>query len=403
MTKPRLLNLVTAVMTFIPACASPRNAPTRQPAPVGVGHPQPSIQLPPAAASPDELAIMVLGYMFNKYDADEAPPPVVAAIRALYHNDSQFIPKVMKAAENPARNAHERGRLLASLGLLRKDAAPVAERLAEIATAPDDDPAWPSPARSGAAVALKGIGAPAAAALGKVARAGKSEQARQAVALLPTVGRPAARESAALLARLARTKEPRELIELLDGLRQIDPALLRRAEARASRDRVLLIAEANEPVDDPALRITAGRLLHDLEVEAARAVPALVRLSASAGDDDGAGWTALGVATLLKAYGRSAGPPLRALTGDPDAGVREAAVTFTAVSGVGPADAPALAARALRHDADPRVRRAAAGALGAMGRAAVLTAADDLRAAAQTDADEEVRRAARDALERASR
>jgi HEAT repeat protein len=403
MTRTMLFTLVTGVM-LIPGCASPRNAATRQPAaPAGAASPQPDIQLPPAGASPDELATVVLHHMFNKYDVDEAPPPVVAAIRALYRNDPQFIRKVMKAAENPERNAHERGRLLASLGLLRSDASPVAERLAQIATAPDDDPAWPSAARSGAAVALRGIGEPAAAALGKVARAGKSEEAQQAVALLPTVGRQAARESTALLARLATAKEPRELIELLDGLRQIDPAALRRPEAQARRDRVLMIAEGKELVDDPALRMNAGRLLHDLQVEAARAVPALVRLAASARDDDGAGWTALGVATLLRAYGRSAGPPLRALTGDGGAGVREAAVTFTAVPGVGAADAPALAASALRHDADPRVRRAAAEALGAMGRAAVLAAADDLRAAAQTDADEEVRRAARDALERAGR
>jgi HEAT repeat protein len=357
------------------------------------------LELPAPDAPADEVATAVLRYMCAPYVADEAPTYVTAAILALYRNDRHFIAKVMSAAEDPNRNGNERGRLLASLGLLGRDAAAaVAPRMAEIATGRADDPAWRSGGRSGAAVALRGLGDAAARALADVARNATPERAREALSLLPTVGPAAAKQADVILGRLATAQNARELIELLDALREIDPDLLWRREARACGGRVLAIVGGGEAVDDDHVRDNAARLLPALAVDAARAVPALVRRFGSS--DDASGWGGLGVAAILHEYGGAAGPPLVELSKDADPRVREAAFNFMVVPGVRPWGAAGAAKRALKDDTEPSVREAAAAALAEIGG---WWAKTDLEEAARADRNESVRMAARNALGRTDR
>ena len=288
---------------------------------------------------------------------ESVSPSTARDMRHLFDSQPDFLRCLVGAAADSHRDSYERARLIRAVGTLGSDAAPAVPAL--VAMLAQEDPPVPASTGGSCAVTLRAIGRPAVPPLLALVKDGSPEESETALGILRGMGGAARPALPLLLDRLPGVTNGRELMDLLEDVREIDPGALRSPQARAQLPRLL----AAVGVETSGSALYMLRLLRLMGGTAEQVVPAAVGVLARSLGSGPTGLGGLPALDTVRAYGHRASPLLAALADDPDPRTRQAAVLLFGSGGVARGEDVRLIATKL-DDPSIYVRRAAAATLG---------------------------------------
>ncbi len=330
----------------------------------------------PAPLDRDALVSLVLQKMKIPFDLNSVRESTSRDIRHLFETQPEFLNYIVGAASELRRDSYERARLIRAVGTLGGDAAPTVPALVSMLA--QKDPPVPASTGGSCAVTLRAIGRPAVPPLLALVKDGSLDESETALGILRGMGRAARPAVPLILDRLPGAANGRELMDLLEDVRQIDPGALRSPQARAQVPRLLAAVR----VETSGSSLYMLRLLRLMGGTAEQVIPETVGVLARSLGSGPTGLGGLPALDTVRAYGHRASPLLAALADDPDPRTRQAAVLLFGSGGVARGEDVRLIATKL-DDPSIYVRRAAAATLGQL-KSGAKSAVPMLRRAAET-------------------